>query len=105
MRPVILGIYTTGPRYKDKPKCENPQLAPHRYSLDDSRLAAKVLVESLRRAGPKPTPSGLSDALESLQKFDLGGLEVSYSTTGTTDHSGLNFADLSFIGSDGKFMR
>lgn len=64
--------------------------------------AAKVLVEGLRRAGPKPTPSGLRDALESIHKFDLGGLEVSYSAT---DHSGLDFADLSIIGSDGKFMR
>jgi branched-chain amino acid transport system substrate-binding protein len=64
--------------------------------------AAKVLVEGLRRAGPKPTPSGLRDALESMQKFDLGGLDVSYTTS---DHSGLDFADLSIIGSDGKFMR
>ncbi len=64
--------------------------------------AAKVLVEGLRRAGPKPTPAGLRDALEGLHKFDLGGLEVSYSPT---DHSGLDFADLSIIGSDGKFRR
>ncbi len=64
--------------------------------------AAKVLVEGLRRAGPKPTPSGLRDALEGMQKYDLGGLEVSYSPT---NHSGLDFADLSIIGSDGKFMR
>jgi ABC-type branched-subunit amino acid transport system substrate-binding protein len=64
--------------------------------------AAKVLVEGLRRAGPKPTSIGLRDALETFQKFDLGGLEVSYSAT---NHSGLDFADLSIIGSDGKFMR
>jgi ABC-type branched-subunit amino acid transport system substrate-binding protein len=64
--------------------------------------AAKVLVEGLRRAGPKVTPSSLRDALESLQKFDLGGLDVSYSAT---DHSGLDFADLSIIGADGKFKR
>ena len=64
--------------------------------------AAKVLVEGLRRAGPKPTPSGLRDALEGLHKFDLGGLDVSYTAD---DHSGLDFADLSIIGSDGKFMR
>ena len=64
--------------------------------------AAKVLVEGLRRAGPKPTPSMLRDALEGIQKFDLGGLEVSFTAS---DHSGLDFADLSIIGSDGKFMR
>lgn len=64
--------------------------------------AAKVLVEGLRRAGPKPTALRLRDALESMQKFDLGGVEVSYSAT---DHTGLDFADLSIIGSDGKFRR
>jgi ABC-type branched-subunit amino acid transport system substrate-binding protein len=64
--------------------------------------AAKVLVEGLRRAGPKPTPAGLRDALEGLRKFDIGGLEISYSPT---DHSGLDFADLSIIDSSGKFKR
>ncbi len=64
--------------------------------------AAKVLVEGLRRAGPKPTSSGLRDALENLHKFDLGGLEINYNSS---DHTGLDFADLSIIGADGKFMR
>jgi branched-chain amino acid transport system substrate-binding protein len=36
------------------------------------------------------------------RRFDLGGLEVSY---GPGDHSGLDFADLSIIGSDGRFRR
>jgi len=64
--------------------------------------AAKVLVEGLRRAGPKPSRDKIQAALESLNKFDLGGLEVSYSAD---DHTGLDFADLSIIGSDGRFMR
>ena len=64
--------------------------------------AAKVLVEGLRRAGPKPTREKLQAALEGIRKFDLGGLEVTY---GPDDHTGLDFADLSIIGSDGKFMR
>jgi len=64
--------------------------------------AAKVLVEGLRRAGPKPTPIALRDALEGLRKFDIGGLEINYSPT---DHSGLDFADLSIIDSEGKFIR
>jgi len=64
--------------------------------------AAKVLVEGLRRAGPKPTGASLREALEGIQKFDIGGLEINYSPT---SHSGLDFADLSIIGSDGKFMR
>ena len=64
--------------------------------------AAKVLVEGLKRAGPKPSREKIQAALEGLRKFDLGGLEVSYSPE---DHTGLDFADLSFIGTDGKFKR
>jgi branched-chain amino acid transport system substrate-binding protein len=64
--------------------------------------AAKVLVEALRRAGPKPTRDKIQTALESIRKFDLGGLEVSFSPE---HHTGLDFADLSIIGSDGQFKR
>ncbi|MES2941329.1 MAG: ABC transporter substrate-binding protein [Pseudomonadota bacterium] len=64
--------------------------------------AAKVLVEGLRRAGPKPSREKIQAALEGIRKLDIGGLEVSFSPT---DHSGLDFADLSIIGTDGKFRR
>jgi len=64
--------------------------------------AAKVLVEALRRAGPKPSREKIQAALEGLRKFDLGGLEVSFTAD---DHTGLDFADLSIIGNDGKFKR
>jgi branched-chain amino acid transport system substrate-binding protein len=64
--------------------------------------AAKVLVEGLRRAGAKPSREKIKAALEGMQKFDLGGLEVSY---GPNDHSGLDFVDLSIIGGDGKLKR
>ena len=64
--------------------------------------AAKVLVEGLKRAGPKPTREKIHAALETFRKFDLGGLEVSYSPE---DHTGLDFADLSIIGTDGRFRR
>lgn len=64
--------------------------------------AAKVLVEGLRRAGAKPGREKIQAALEGIRKFDLGGLELNYSTE---DHTGLDFADLSIIGTDGKFKR
>src|SRR4051812_40604012 len=64
--------------------------------------AAKVMVEALRRAGQPVTREKVQKALESLNKFDLGGLEVSYSPS---DHTGLDFADLSIIGIEGKFRR
>jgi len=64
--------------------------------------SAKVLVEALRRAGAKPTRERIQSALEGLQKFDLGGMEISYSPS---NHTGLDFADLSIIGATGKFRR
>ena len=64
--------------------------------------AAKVLAEGLQRAGPKPTGSKLRDALEGIRNFDLGGLTIGYSDT---DHSGMDFIDLSIIDASGKFRR
>jgi branched-chain amino acid transport system substrate-binding protein len=64
--------------------------------------SAKVLVEALRRAGPKASRPKVIAALESIRGYDLGGgLDINYSAT---DHSGIDFADLSII-SDGKFKR
>lgn len=63
---------------------------------------AKVLVEGLKRAGSQPTRISLQSALNKLQKVDIGGLEISYSES---DHSGLDFADLSIINSSGRFIR
>jgi branched-chain amino acid transport system substrate-binding protein len=64
--------------------------------------AAKVLVEALRRTNGKPTREKINAALEGMSKFDLGGLEISYSSK---DHTGLDFADLSIISAAGKFRR
>jgi branched-chain amino acid transport system substrate-binding protein len=63
---------------------------------------AKVLVEGLKRAGARPTRASLQQALNGMKRVDIGGLEVNYSET---DHTGLDFADLSIISSSGKFMR
>ncbi len=64
--------------------------------------AAKLLVEGLRRTAKDLTREGLLKALDGLQKVDLGGLELSF---GPKNHSGLDFTDVSIIGSDGKFVR
>ncbi|MDQ3058208.1 MAG: ABC transporter substrate-binding protein [Pseudomonadota bacterium] len=64
--------------------------------------AAKVLVEGLRRAGAKPSREKSRLPLKACRNSTWGGLEVSY---GPSDHTGLDFADLSIIGPDGKFKR
>ena len=65
-------------------------------------VSAKVLVEGLRRASPQPTREKLRRALETFNHYDLGGLAVSFSPT---DHTGLDYADLSIVGNDGRFRR
>ena len=80
-------------------KQKNLELTP---AMLEGYAAAKVLVEGLRRAGPNPTRQKVVAALENLRNFDIGGLEISY---GPDDRTGLDFADLSIVGSDGKFKR
>jgi ABC-type branched-subunit amino acid transport system substrate-binding protein len=65
-------------------------------------VAAKVLVEALRRASPAPSREKIHAALQSMQRYDVGGLDVSFSPT---DHTGLNFVDISILTADGKFRR
>ena len=64
--------------------------------------AAKVLVAGLKRAGATPTREKLQAALEGMRKLDIGGLEI---CCAADDHTRLDFADLSIIGTDGKFKR
>jgi len=64
--------------------------------------AAKVLVEGLQRAGPKPTRESLTAALNGIGSLDLGGLKLGYSPT---QHTGLTYTELSIIGADGRFVR
>ena len=80
-------------------KEKNVDLSP---AMLEGFAAAKVLVEAVRRASPNPTRAKMLAALEKMDRFDIGGLVVSYSPT---DHTGLDFADLSIIGGDGKFKR
>jgi ABC-type branched-subunit amino acid transport system substrate-binding protein len=65
-------------------------------------IAAKVMVEGLRRAGRDLTRERLVTALESMSDYDVGGFSVTYSPT---DHTGSRFVELTAIGKDGVFVR
>jgi len=72
------------------------------YSSIEGFIAAKVLIEGLRRAGKQPTREKLIAGLESLKQFDLGGLDVTY---GPELRIGTSYIDLTIIGKNGKFVR
>jgi len=65
-------------------------------------LAAKVMVEGLRRAGRDLTRERLIAALESMDNVDLGGFVVSFSRE---SHAGSEYVELTMIGRDGKFVK
>ncbi len=68
----------------------------------EAYINTKVLVEGLRRAGRDLTRPSFIQAMESLQKFDVGGFEVDY---GKGVRQGSHFVDLTIIGAGGKFTR
>ena len=64
------------------------------YSSIEGYVAAKVLVEGLRRAGKGANREALITGLESIQNFDIGGLMVNY---GARSHVASHFVDLTML--------
>jgi ABC-type branched-subunit amino acid transport system substrate-binding protein len=69
------------------------------FSSLEGYLAAKVLVEGLRKAPGKLSREGLITGLESIDRLQLGGFEVSFSAK---NHVGSKFVELSMLTGDGK---
>jgi branched-chain amino acid transport system substrate-binding protein len=64
-------------------------------------IAARTLIEGLKRAGPNPTRGRLARALESLGDFDLGDYFINFSAD---NHNGSRFVDLTIVNKDGQFL-
>ncbi|MBA4263765.1 MAG: ABC transporter substrate-binding protein [Comamonadaceae bacterium] len=72
------------------------------YTSFEQFLGAKVLVEGLRRAGPRPTRAAVIKALESMDNFDLGGTVVRYAPD---NRIGSRYVEVTVIGSSGKLLK
>ena len=72
------------------------------YGSIEGYVAAKTLVEGLRRAGSNPTPEGLITGLESLREFNLGGFFVDFSAQ---KHTGSKYVDMTILTEDGRVRR
>jgi branched-chain amino acid transport system substrate-binding protein len=70
------------------------------YTNLEACIAAKVLVEGLRRAGKDPTRESLYKALASMDRYDAGGYPVSFSSP---DRQGSHYVELSVISRNGQF--
>ena len=64
-------------------------------------IAARVMLEALKRAGPKIDSAAVVKAMESLRNFDLGGYTVDF---GPDKRDGASSIFLTMIARDGKLV-
>lgn len=72
------------------------------YASVESFIAAKVLVEAIRRSGPAATPEKVTAQLERMDDYDVGGFHVGF---GPGKRVGSNFVEVTVIGPGGRLMR
>jgi ABC-type branched-subunit amino acid transport system substrate-binding protein len=78
------------------------QLGKKEYSFTslEGFIGAKVIVEALRRAGPKLTRDNFMAALDGMKDFDTGGYLIHFTPT---DHNGSSYVELTVIGKNQTF--
>jgi len=84
---------------REMPAAEAPPIS---YSSFEGFVAAKLLVDGLRRAGPNLTRANFAAAMEAMQEHDLGGMFIRQKGA---DHTGSDFVELTMISRDGKYIR
>lgn len=105
---IVSQVFPSPRSYKVAMAAEASQLAERKKIAEvtpqmlEGFAAAKVLVAALKRCGNDITRSNIKKALETFNKVDIGGLEVSFSPT---DHTGLRFSELSIVSAEGVFRR
>jgi ABC-type branched-subunit amino acid transport system substrate-binding protein len=65
-------------------------------------VAARVLVEGLRRAGGETTRAKLVASLQALRNVDIGGMNIGFDSR---SRSGSRYVDIAILGRDGKLLR
>lgn len=87
--------------FNDLTKAEKLDV-PVSYAMMEGYIAAKVIVEAVRRQGARPSREGMVAALDSMDSFDLGGYVVSFRPNA---RSGSRFVELSIISGSGKIRQ
>lgn len=94
-QPLIREIQERAKKYPPKDITLN-------QTVVEGYLAAKVLVEGLRRAGNDPTGKKLRDALEQVRGFDAGGMTISFAPD---NHVGSLYSDITILNRNGRLLR
>ena len=72
------------------------------YTSMEAFIAAKVMVEALRRAGPDAGRERIGAALEGLRDYDVGGFVVGF---GPGQRVGSRYVEVTVIGAEGRLLR
>jgi branched-chain amino acid transport system substrate-binding protein len=75
---------------------------PVSYTMMEGYIAAKVIVEAVRRMGGSPSKKKLMLELDGMNRYDLGGYAVSFRPG---MHSGSKFVELSIISGSGRLRQ
>lgn len=75
---------------------------PMSYVVMEGFIAAKVIVEAIRRQGARPTRDGMPAALERMDSLNLSGYAVNYKQGA---HSGSRYVDLTIISETGRIRQ
>lgn len=75
---------------------------PISYAMMEGYIAAKVIVEAVRRVGPRVSREAFIKTLSSLEGVDLGGYQVGFQSGSRT---GSKFVDLSIVSSTGRIRQ
>jgi len=75
---------------------------PVSYAMMEGYIAARVIVEAVRRQGARPSREGMAAALNTMDNFDMGGFSVAFKPTQRT---GSRYVELSIVNSTGKIRQ
>jgi ABC-type branched-subunit amino acid transport system substrate-binding protein len=77
-------------------------LQDYSFAQMEGYIAARILVDALKRTATPIGPANLMAALDATRRKDLGGYSVEF---GPGKHNSSEFVDLMIVGSNGKFRR
>ncbi|WP_348945654.1 ABC transporter substrate-binding protein [Chitinibacter sp. FCG-7] len=72
------------------------------YAMLEGYVAARLIVEGIKRAGKAPTRAAVYNALGTLSRYDLGGFVIDYSPS---KRNGSNFSELTMMSPTGALTR
>lgn len=75
---------------------------PVSYAMIEGFIAAKVIVEAVRRQGAAPSREGMAATLDRMDSYDLGGYLVAFKPN---LRSGSRFVELSIVSGTGKIRQ